>query len=172
MVLGFAAPEPGSNDFGAMLVIESMLATGLERSGTTSASPDDRAIGALYLDDTKPASFVVFINGAGIDPSVGLREVLIVTHALAARPLSADSLKKLKRRAQGMFLSDSATLVDQSYALGKFVSQGLGNDYFNTAVDAIDAATEHDVQRVAQRYMQKYTAALVLPRESIIPQDH
>jgi zinc protease len=169
LVLGFGAPAPGSKDFGALLVTESFLSTGLTRAHTAALPADDRGVGALYLDGSVPASFVVYVNGSDVDPAVALREVLVVTRTLAAQTVSADALKHLKAVAVGRFMTESATLADRSYALGKFASQGFGTDYLNTAIDAIESVTPADLQRLARQYLQKYTVAIVLPREPAAP---
>jgi predicted Zn-dependent peptidase len=166
VVVGFAAPSPGTPDFAAMLLIESLLSTGLDHTSATTLSAARRAIGALYLYDTRPASFVIFVNGGGVEPSLALREVLMVARALANRPLAAEALKRLKATAEGTFVTDALTLADRSYLIGNFASQGLGADYANAALDALDRVTSQDLQRVASRYLQKYTVALVLPREA------
>lgn len=164
LVVGFGAPSPGDKDFGPMLLIESMLATSFDRSVATTPSLAERTVSAFYLYDSSPASFVVFVNGARVEPTLGLRELLLVTQSLAQKKMESDSLGRFKAAATGAFLSDSLTLADRSYIIGTLERQGLGADAMNAALDAVAHTSAEDVQRVAKRYLQKYIVAIVLPR--------
>ena len=164
IVVGFAAPAPGSKDFGAMLVLEKLLADAFERNSATTLGFIEKSVGAFYLYDSTPASLVVYVNGTQGDPSVSLRELLVVSKSLSVKPLAAEPLRHFKTAAEGQFLTDSASLSDRSYLLGTFASQGLGPDAINGAVDALERTTAADVQRVAKSYLQRYIVALVLPR--------
>ncbi len=164
VVVGFAAPPPGSKDFGAMLVLQKLLADGFERDSATTLGFVEKSIGAFYLYDTSPASLVVYVNGTQIDPSLALRQLLVVSRSLSLKPLGATPLAHFKVAAEGQFLTDSVSLSDRSYLLGTFASQGLGTDAINGALGALEKTTAADVQRVAKSYLQRYIVALVLPR--------
>jgi predicted Zn-dependent peptidase len=165
-VVGFAAPAPGSRDFGAMLVLEKLLSDAFERDSATTLGFVERSVGAFYLYDSSPASLVVYVNGTQADPSLALRELLVVSHSLSLKPLGAEPLRRYKSAAEGEFILDSTSLSDRSYLLGTFESQGLGTDAINAALAAVEKTTGADVQRVAKNYLQRYIVALVLPRQS------
>jgi len=166
VVVGFAAPAPGSKDFGAMLVLQKLLAEAFERDSATTLGFIEKSLGAFYLYDASPASLVVYVNGTQIDPSLALRQLLVVSRSLSLKPLGAEPLRHFKAAAEGQFLTDSVTLSDRSYLLGTFAAQGLGTDSINAALDALERTTSADVQRVAKSYLQRYIVALVLPRTS------
>ena len=166
VVVGYAAPSPNSKDFGAMLLLESLLAGAFDRTSTTSLGLVEKSVGAFYLYDSTPASLVVYVNGSETDPSLALREVLVVSRSLSLKPLGPDALKHFKTAAEGEFLTDSVSLSDRSYLLGTFASQGLGTDSINAALAQLENTTAADVQRVAKKYLQRYIVALVLPRQS------
>lgn len=165
VVVGFAAPAPASKDFGAMLVLQALLAGAFDRNSTTTLGFVERSVGAFYLYDASPASLVVYVNGTEADPSVSLREILVVSRSLSLKPLGATALGHFKAAAEGQFLTESVNLSDRSYLLGTFASQGLGADSINAALGALEGTTAADVQRVAKRYLQRYIVALVLPRQ-------
>ena len=166
VVVGFAAPAPGSADFGAMLVLESLLSTAFERDSATTLGFVEKSVGAFYLYDSSPASLVFYVNGAQVEPSLALRELLLVSKTLSVKPLGAAALARYKSAAVGHFLTDSTSLSDRSYLLGTFAAQGLGGDAMNTALAALQHTTAADVERVSKRYLQRYIVALVLPRQS------
>jgi predicted Zn-dependent peptidase len=164
LVLGFAAPSPGDPDFGPMLVIEALLSGVFERNSATTLPAVERSIGALYLYDDAPSSMVVFVNGTEIEPTNALRELLAVMDSLSGQALRDDVLARYKASAMGTFVTDAISLDDRSWVIGNFVAQGVGPDYSNAVLDALAATTSDDVQRVAKKYLDKYTVAIVLPR--------
>jgi len=166
VVVGFAAPSPASADFGAMHVLQPLLADAFERSSATTPGFVEKAVGAFYLYDSAPASVVVYVNGTQMDPAVALRELLAVSHSLSLKPLGAEPLRRFKATAEGQFVTDSLNISDRSYLLGAFSAQGLGPDSINAALAALERTTPADVQRVAKTYLQRYIVALVLPRQS------
>jgi predicted Zn-dependent peptidase len=165
VVVGFAAPAPASHDFGAMLVLEALLSDAFERSSATTLGFVERSVGAFYLYDSTPASLVVYVNGTEVDPSLALRELLVVAKSLSLKPLGEGPLRHFKTAAEGQFVADSVSLSDRAYLLGSFGAQGLGTDSINAALDALESTTPADVQRVAKAYLQRYIVALVLPRD-------
>jgi predicted Zn-dependent peptidase len=166
VIVGFAAPPPASKDFGAMLILESLLSNAFERSSATTLGFGERAVGAFYLYDGTPASLVIYVNGNRVDPSIAIRELFVVSRTLSLKPLSPDALLRFKTAAMGTFVTETVSLADRSYVLGTFAAQGLGSDSINAALSSLDRATPADVQRVATRYLQRYIVALVLPRSS------
>jgi predicted Zn-dependent peptidase len=113
-----------------------------------------------------PASLVVYVNGTRVDPSLALRELLLVSKSLATRPLTPAALERFKVQAAGRFAMDSVSVSDRAYLLGTFAARGPGPDGINAALSAIEATTPADVQRVAKQYLQRYIVALVLPRQN------
>jgi zinc protease len=166
VVIGFAAPSPGSKDFGAMLVLESLLANSFERTSATTLGAVQRSVGASYLYDGSPASLIVYVNGNRVDPTIVIRELFMVSKSLGSQALSADSLRRFKATAEGSFVTGAVTLSDRSYVLGTLGAQGLGPDAINAALASIERTTAADVRRVAKKYLQRYIVALVLPRSA------
>jgi predicted Zn-dependent peptidase len=166
LVMGFAAPSPADKNFGAMLLLESLLAQSFDRTAAVTPTLAQRTISAFYLYDSEPASFVVFVNGSRVEPTLALREISLVTQALAEKQIQGDSLERFKAAALGALLSDTLTLADRSYLIGTLQQEGLPADALNSVLAALNATTAADVQRVAKEYLQKYIVAIVLPRTS------
>lgn len=165
LVVGFAAPDPGDKDFATMLVVRALVANAFEQTSATTQPAIERGIGAVYQYASKPSTFAVFVNGGEIAPPLALRELLVVFRTLSTEPLKADGLALYKKTAAGEFVTDSLTMNDRSWLIGNFAMQGVGPDYANTVLDAIAHVSAADVKRVAAKYLQKYTVAIVLPRE-------
>ncbi len=166
LVLGFAAPSAGDRDFGAMLVLQSLIGDVFDRGSATTIPALERPIGSVYSYDAKPATLSLYINGAQIDPSLGLRGVDAILKSLALKPLNKQIVARYKTTARGAFLTDAITLDDRSWRIGNFVEHGLSPDYADAALAALDKTTPADVQRIAKSYLQRYTIAVILPREA------
>ena len=166
LVFGFPAPSPGTRDFSAMLVIEALLAKTLDEPTVTTASAQARRFGSLYLYDTKPAALVIYANGLNVDPNAAINQMNLTLAALSSVSLDAKTVKALSAVAEGMFLTRNVTLVDQAWMLGNFAIQGLAPDYANAALAGMPAVSGADVRRVINKYLKKYTLAIVLPREN------
>ncbi|MDQ6827070.1 MAG: insulinase family protein [Candidatus Eremiobacteraeota bacterium] len=166
IVAGFPAPSPDSRDFGAMLLLASVVEDMLEGQGVTTRPVSERAFGALYNFDQRPANFVIYANGASGDPSKTLATVFSVLNVFSHGALNKDALQRTKTVAIGSFANGAVTLEDRSWLAGSFVIQGLRPNYLERAFDAIANTSAIDVARVGKRYLQNPTLAYVLPRNS------
>jgi predicted Zn-dependent peptidase len=164
VMLGFAAPSLGDKDFGAMLVLRSLLSDVFDRQSATTLPAYARTVGVLYNYDTKPASLALYINGQQVEPTAGLSSVDEVLKDVSGKALTPALLKRYKAIAHGAWQTESVSLSDQAWSISNFVEQGVDPDYAQTALAAIDATTSADVLRVAQSYLQKFTVALIVPR--------
>jgi predicted Zn-dependent peptidase len=165
-VLGFAAPAAGDADFGAMLIVRSLLSDIFDRASATSLPSYSRAVGVIYNYDTKPASLSLYINGALLSPATGLASLDTVLHNISDQPMKPALFKRYKTSAHGEWETESVSLEDRAWSIGNFVELGTGPDYAQTALAAVDAATPESVQRVAKQYLQRFTLALIRPRDT------
>jgi len=79
---------------------------------------------------------------------------------LAAKPIPADELARVRRRALATFLFSREGVHD----LADFISRSVTYadlDYLKTYLAKLTAVTPADVQRVAKKYFQKESAAVV-----------
>jgi predicted Zn-dependent peptidase len=164
VLLGFAAPSIGDKDFGAMLVLRSLLSEVFDRQSATTLPAYARTVGVIYNYDTKPASLALYINGQQVEPTAGLGSVDEVLKDIAGKALTPALLKRYKGIAHGEWQTESISLADRAWSISNFVEQGADPDYAQTALAAIDATTASDVLRVAQGYLRKFTVALIVPR--------
>jgi predicted Zn-dependent peptidase len=164
VVLGFAAPPLGDRDFAAALVIRSLLGSLFDRGGATTPPTIFRPIGTSYATDVAPAQLVLWINGARVEPDVGLSAIGAVVKAAAAKPLTASVLGRYKETARGEWTLETVTLDRRACAIGDAVTHGLDADAGDDVAAAISRVTAADVQRVAKKYFQRFDVALILPR--------
>ena len=165
VVLGFAAPPLGDRDFPAALVIRSLLESVFEPTSATTPPAVFRPVGTIYGYDAAPAQLAIWMNGALIDPSTGLAAVEVLAKGTAAKPLNAATLARYKETAQGAWVLETISLDQRAFAIGNAVAHGLDPDASDAVGEAIRHVTAADVQRVANKYFQRFDVALIVPRE-------
>lgn len=168
VLLGFAAPSIDDPDFASMLVLSAMLQDIGQRNAVALLSGAGPSLSVVYRDNVKPAMLVVVLNGALVNPSVGLGDVDDAVHHAATQPLDESSLDRFRAQARGQWLLGSATLAGRSWLLGTAIETGTDASS-DTVASAIDRVTATDVQRVATAFLQRYTEAIVLPRDIAKP---
>jgi zinc protease len=164
VVLAFRAPALGERDFAAALVVRAVLSDVFDRRSATTRPPLLRAVGAIYGYDVAPAQLVLWINGARIDPSVGVAAVDAVLKKAATKPLAPAVLSRYKDAARGQWALEALSLDERAFWIGNAVAHGLDADAAEDAGAAIGRVTAADVQRVVKDYFQRFEVALVLPR--------
>ncbi len=164
LVLGFAAPAPGGRDYATMLVLEAVLASTFETVGPVTRTLYGRSTGYVYATDLRPAQFAVYVNGGQLDIASGLKNIDLVLKALGRDQLRPNVLAEAKTRAAGMLAVTDTTLEDRATALVLASESGIDPAHADTAA-TIAAVTTGDVLKVAKAYLQRYTAAVVFPRD-------
>jgi zinc protease len=164
VVLAFQAPALGDRDFAAALVVRAVLSDVFGGRSATTRPPLLRAAGAIYGYDVAPAQLVLWINGARIDPSVGVAAVDAVLKKAATKPLAPAVLSRYKDGARGQWALEALSLDERAFWIGNAVAHGLDADAADDTGAAIERVTAADVQRVVQKYFQRFEVALVLPR--------
>lgn len=168
LIAQYTAPDLRSPDFGAMIILASLLqrtlgdVAGVPSLVTQSAA--QRGVGAIYNFDTQPANIIVYVDGGG-DPSRVFATALTIVNVLGHTKLQGD-LSEMKTYAIGRFLNDATSLHDRAWLAGIFASQRLSPDFAARTVAAVNATTAKDLQRAAQRYLGEPNIALVLPRDT------
>jgi len=167
LVAQYKAPDLRGRDFGAMLVLTSLLQRTLaDVAGVPALSTPSLAqssVGAIYNFDSHPANVVVYVDGGG-DPTRVFATALTIVNVLGHAKLQGD-LSDMKTFAIGRFLDQSTSLRDRAWLASVFAGQQLPPDYVAQTIAAINKVTAADLQRVAVRYLGLPNIALILPRE-------
>ncbi len=164
VLVGFAAPAMSDADFAGMLVLRALLDDVAARQSSQTLEPFQRGIEVIYDYDVKPAMFTVAINGSRLDASAGLTVLQAVLKTAAAK-LNDDVVSRYKETARGDWALEATTLTDRAWEMGVAVDQGADPAFGQTVDAAIAKVSAADVQRLVKTYMQRYTVAIVLPRE-------
>lgn len=167
LVAQYPAPDIRSKDFGAMLILTSFMQRTL---GDVSSVPSiatqsavQRGVGAYYNFDARPANVIIYVDGGMGDPARTFATALTVVNVLGHAKLGGN-LGDLKSYAVGRLLEDTTTLEDRAWIGAVYATHGLTGNYLQQAVNAVNATSAADLQRVASKYLGSPTIALVLPR--------
>jgi len=173
LALGFAAPSQFSQDFPAMLVIEALLGRGGGvRSlafGTSNQAPADDYAGAYYQYDANPGTLVIFFNGGTSDVESSLRQAEQGITRLRGGPLPAELVARARKLALGEYYLSVTSLSDAAWMLGRSARSPEGVGFENALAARINAVSAADIQRVAKRYLESETIAVVLPAATSSP---
>jgi len=170
LVFGFSAPPPGTRDFSTMLVLEALLSKSLDPPAVITAQAEERRFGSLYLYDSTPAAFALYANGLNVEPNAAINEINLTLAALSNLTFDQSAVHSLGATAQGLFLTESVSLVDQAWMIGNFALQGLSPQYASDALADVRNVTPADLRRVANQYLKKYTLAIILPDNEHVEQ--
>lgn len=169
LVAQYRAPDMNSRDFGAMLILAQFMQRTLSEVSdvpTIATKPQsEQGVGAYYNFDAKPANIIVYVDGGLGDPARTFSTALGVVGVLGQARLGGD-LAQLKNYALGRVLESSQTVEERALLGGIYASRGLSPDYRAQITKAINSTTAADLQRVASRYLNAPTIALVLPRSA------
>jgi zinc protease len=91
-----------------------------------------------------------------------LREFLYELDLMRKDGMSADELEYVKKGIIGSFALTFETPSQIASILQNVILYGLPEDYYNTYLQRIDAVTAADVQRVAEKYLDTSTMAVVI----------
>ena len=168
LVAQYPAPSIASKDFGPMLVLQAFMQRTLaeiaEVPGVVSPTFASRAVGSLYQFDRPTPDLTLYVNGGIGNPNRAFATALSIATILAATKLEG-SIDEFKATAVGDFVAESTTLESRAWLAVVFARGGAPPEYLNHTVQAIEATSGADLQRVARKYLGNPTIALVLPRD-------
>ncbi|HET90348.1 MAG TPA: insulinase family protein [Chloroflexi bacterium] len=165
----FRAPGVHDDDFFAMIALDAILAGagGMTMMGGGLTNKSSRLYRALVTTDLAVAVYgslvptidpYVYSLSAVVRPGHTLEEVeqaLDVELArIVAEPVTGDELTKALKQAKAQFAYSSESVTGQAFWMG-FSELFADYTWFDTFIARLSAVTAEDVQRAAQRYLQR-----------------
>ena len=132
-------------------------------------------IGTTYPRLIHQSHIVAFVvtdpfkaDSANSSPTIVLNDVksalLEQVQQLKNKPLSEKDLGRAKGYTIGTFALSHQHLLDRAFELGWMEIAGLGYQTYQDFPDKIDKVTSADVQRIANKSFDNYSAVLLLPK--------
>ena len=169
VAIAYAAPTQYSPDFATMLVIEAMLGSGGDVHALNYESdeltPTD-FIGAYYQYEATPGSMIVFLGGEDQNLDQSVRDLTLGIARLRGAALQSSFIDEAKKKAVGDYYLSVTRLDDLGWLLGRAAASPEGVAFENNVPQRIMSVTGGDIQRVARRYLQNETIAIVLPQSA------
>jgi predicted Zn-dependent peptidase len=170
LVHGFPAPDARHGDYPAARVLEAILG-GSMSSRLFIELREKRSLAyqvSSYYDDQPGgghvAAYIVTDPRRVDEAAVGLEREF---GRFVDEPVSADELDAARRYLRGTYLISAETNMAQAGRLARYEVDGLGHDYGDRWLAAIEEVTADDVRVVARRcFTVEPTRARVVPRGS------
>jgi zinc protease len=169
IMLGFLAPAIGHPDYGAVKVLQMALGGGMAGRLFTELR-DKRGLaystGALYPARVEPGFFLAFIGTAPASAGKAEEGMRAQVERIRSERVSEGELDRAKAYLLGQFALDRRTNARLAWYAAFYEAAGVGHDFADRYVRAIEMVSADDVLRVAQAYL---TSATVVRLEPVSP---
>lgn len=167
LVHGYPAPDARHDDYPAARVLEAILG-GSMSSRLFIELREKRSLAyqvSSYYDDQPGgghvAAYIVTDPGRVDEAAVGLEREF---RRFVDEPVSTDELDAARRYLRGSYLISAETNMAQAGRLARYEVDGLGHDYGDRWLAAIEEVTAEDVRALARRcFTVEPTRARVVP---------
>jgi predicted Zn-dependent peptidase len=170
LVHGFPAPSWKDSDYPTARVLDAILG-GSMSSRLFIELREKQALGyqvsSIYndqLDGSFLAGYIVTDPGRADQAAAGLAEQF---RRVVEEPVEEQEILAARRYLRGSYLIGAETNAAQAMRLGRHEAYGLGQDFGDRWLAAIEAVTPEAIQALARRWFDREpTCAYVVPRGS------
>ncbi len=166
VLMGFTAPPISHPDYAAVKVLSTALGGGM--AGRIFTEIRDKQ-GLAYAGGASYPSRVaagLFLAQVGTAPGNAVRAeqaLLREIDRVRQERLDAVTLQRAKSYLLGQFALDRRTNVRLAWYEGFFESTGVGHDFADRYMRAVEAVSAEDVQRAAGTYLSRPTIVILGP---------
>ncbi|MCS6862644.1 MAG: insulinase family protein, partial [Abditibacteriales bacterium] len=166
VLVGFRLPPPSHPDYPALRLLATALGEG--QSSRLVKTLRDRlglayAVGATFSEFADASQLTAFVECSPDSPDMVKNYLLDEVRRLREEPISAQELQRAKNYRLGRFALDHQRNRQRAWHWGVFECWGVGYQFNEEYAEKIRSVTAADVQRVAQKYLERYVVVLVMP---------
>ena len=166
IMLGFLAPPIGHPDYAAVKVLQMALGGGM--AGRLFSELRDKqglaySTGALYPARVEPGVFLAFIGTAPASAGKAEEGMRAQVERIRSERVSEGELERAKAYLLGQFALDRRTNARLAWYAAFYEAAGVGHDFADRYVRAIEAVSADDVLRVARAYLTSPTVVRLEP---------
>jgi predicted Zn-dependent peptidase len=166
IMLGFLAPPIGHPDYAAVKVLQMALGGGM--AGRLFSELRDKqglaySTGALYPARVEPGFFLAFIGTAPASAGKAEEGMRAQVERIRSERVSEGELDRAKAYLLGQFALDRRTNARLAWYAAFYEAAGVGHDFADRYVRAIEAVSADDVLRVARAYLTAPTVVRLEP---------
>jgi zinc protease len=166
VLMGFTAPPISHPDYAAVKVLSTALGGGM--AGRIFTEIRDKqglayAGGASYPSRVGAGLFLAQLGTAPANAARAEQALLREIDRVRQERLDAGTLQRAKSYLLGQFALDRRTNVRLAWYEGFFESTGVGHDFADRYMRAVEAVSAEDVQRAAGTYLSRPTIVILGP---------
>jgi zinc protease len=166
IMLGFLAPPIGHPDYAAVKVLQVALGGGM--AGRLFSELRDKqglaySTGALYPARVEPGFFLTFIGTAPASAGKAEDGMRAQVERIRGERVSEGELDRAKAYLLGQFALDRRTNARLAWYAAFYEAAGVGHDFADRYVRAIEAVSADDMLRVAKTYLTSPTVVRLEP---------
>ena len=167
LVLGFFAPRVHSKESFAMRVLDCVLGGSMD-SRLFNEVRDKRglaySVGSTYSTLRGPGAFVIYLLTEPGNHQNALSQCLSEVEKLQNDKVPVDELERAKEYIKGTYVMAQETGMGQADMLATSEFLELGPDFVKEYPARVDAVSSDQIQRLAQKYLNRYVVAITRPR--------
>ncbi|HET8577274.1 MAG TPA: pitrilysin family protein [Methylomirabilota bacterium] len=166
VLIGFSAAPMSHGDYAAVKVLATTLGGGM--AGRMFTEIRDKqglaySSGAVYPSRVGQGFFLAQLGTAPANAGRAEAALLREIDRLRQERLEVAALQRAKSYLLGQFMLDRRTNARLAWYEGFFEIMGVGHDFADRYVRAVEAVTAEDVQRVAGTYLSRPTSVILGP---------
>ncbi len=166
ILVGFRLPPPSHPDYPALRLIATVLGEG-QSSRLVKTMRDGLglayAVGTTFSEFADASQLTAFVECPADSPERVKNHLLNEFRRLRDEPISAQELQRAKNHRLGRFALDHQRNRQRAWHWGVFECWGVGYQFNEEYAEKMKSVTAADVQRVAQKYFERYVVVLVMP---------
>lgn len=171
VAMGFVAPPADNPDFAAVGVLDAIMGMGSGSRLATALVEDGAGLaeiaGSFCRCGHDVSSVVVYASAEDADDVLGAIENEI--EKLSTEPVADQELQSAKNRLIGRHVISGQTNLVRAVRLASYELAGLGADYADSFLTAVNRVDKDDIQRVASEWLQKPATVVVRPGKTAPP---
>ncbi|MBI3625024.1 MAG: insulinase family protein [Candidatus Rokubacteria bacterium] len=166
ILMGYLAPPLSDPDYPAVKVLSTLVGGGM--SGRLFAELRNRqglaySLGAFFPSRVETSFFVIHMGTAPENLERAEEGVRRETARIRQDEVAEDELQRAKAYLLGNLALDRRTNARQAWYLAFFELAGVGHEFLDRYVAAVEAVIAEDVLRAARRYLASPTVTVLKP---------
>jgi predicted Zn-dependent peptidase len=171
LAMGFVAPAAADPDFAAFAVLDALIGLGsgsriADALGENGAGLSE-VTGAFCRCGQDVSSFVIYASTEDPDGVIDIIEGGI--ERLSTEPVSDEELNNARNGLIGRHVIKGQTNLVRAARLASYELAGLGFNFADSLLDAVNRVDKDDILRVASEWLRKPATVVVQPGETAPP---
>jgi predicted Zn-dependent peptidase len=168
IILGYPGANVSSSEYPVFKVINTILGSGMSSKLFKELREKKKlaySVGSFYPTRLNYSHFITYIIASEYHQDLAFNGLLEEIRKIKEGEIHPDELTRAKKYLIGSFLRKHERKSKQAWYLGWFETIGVGYEFDQKYPQLIKEVTKEQIQKVAQKYFNLYTAVIVKPTE-------